>query len=141
MNDTIYNLSTFKEEFNTWTLPFFFWESETKTFTYSIPLEHLFNPFHATGLFLYPLKTENQRFSDVFSGYRKRPNTWNGWEKKRCKEPSLCVEDILWQHIFGIPKGAGWLVFIWLWDLGFYLTMGWTSTIFTSNINQYKWIN
>ena len=32
------------------------------------------NPFHATGLFLYPLKTsENQRFSDVFRGYRTRP--------------------------------------------------------------------
>ena len=32
------------------------------------------NPFHATGLFLYPLKTSgNHRFSDVFSGYRKRP--------------------------------------------------------------------
>ena len=30
-------------------------------------------PFHATGLFLYPLKTsQNQRFSDVFMGYRKR---------------------------------------------------------------------
>ena len=27
------------------------------------------NPFHATGLFLYPMKTlENQRFSDVFRG-------------------------------------------------------------------------
>ena len=33
-----------------------------------------FNPFHATNLFLYPLKTsENLRFSDVFRGYRKRP--------------------------------------------------------------------
>ena len=32
------------------------------------------NPFHATGLFLYPLKTsENHRFSDVFRGYQKRP--------------------------------------------------------------------
>ena len=32
------------------------------------------NPFHVTGLFQYPLKTsENQRFSDVFLGYRKRP--------------------------------------------------------------------
>ena len=32
------------------------------------------NPFHATGLFLYPLKkSENQRFSVVFRGYRKRP--------------------------------------------------------------------
>ena len=32
------------------------------------------NLFHTTGLFLYPLKTsENQRFSDVFMVYRKRP--------------------------------------------------------------------
>ena len=28
-------------------------------------------PFHATGLFQYPLKTENQRFSDVLMGYKK----------------------------------------------------------------------
>ena len=32
------------------------------------------NLFHATGLFLYPLKTsEKLCFSDVFSGYKKRP--------------------------------------------------------------------
>ena len=37
------------------------------------------NPFHATGLFLYPLKTENQKFSDVFRGYRKRSVTWNAF--------------------------------------------------------------
>ena len=38
-----------------------------------------FNPFHTTGLFRYPLKTsENQRFPDIFRGYRKRPVTWNG---------------------------------------------------------------
>ena len=31
------------------------------------------NPFHVTAVFLYPLKTsENQRFSDVFWGYRKK---------------------------------------------------------------------
>ena len=31
-------------------------------------------PFHATGLFLYLLKTsENQTASDVLRGYRKRP--------------------------------------------------------------------
>ena len=31
------------------------------------------NPFHATYLFLYPLKTsKNLCFSDVFSRYRKR---------------------------------------------------------------------
>ena len=40
------------------------------------------NPFHATGLFLYPRKTsENQRFSDFFRGYRKRLVTWN-WSVK-----------------------------------------------------------
>ena len=44
------------------------------------------NLFHATGLFLYPLKTsENQRFSDVFRAYRKRAVVWNGlisfWHK------------------------------------------------------------
>ena len=34
------------------------------------------NPFHANVLFLYPLKTpENQRFSDVFRGYRNRTLT------------------------------------------------------------------
>ena len=37
------------------------------------------NPFHATDLFSYPLKTsENQRFSDVFRGYQKRSVAWNG---------------------------------------------------------------
>ena len=31
------------------------------------------NPFQAIFLFLYPLKTsENQRFSNIFRGYRKR---------------------------------------------------------------------
>ena len=34
--------------------------------------EELINSFHATCLFLYPLKTsENLWFSDVFRGYRK----------------------------------------------------------------------
>ena len=34
----------------------------------------IFKPFHATGLFLYPLKTsENFCFSDVFKEHRKRP--------------------------------------------------------------------
>ena len=41
--------------------------------------ENTFNPFHATGLFLYPLKTsENPWFSDVFRRYGKRPVAWNG---------------------------------------------------------------
>ena len=41
--------------------------------------QFLLNPFYATDLFQYSLKTsENQRFSDVFRGYRKRPVAWNG---------------------------------------------------------------
>ena len=36
-------------------------------------------PFHATGLFRYPLKTsESLWFSDAFRGYRKRPVARNG---------------------------------------------------------------
>ena len=39
----------------------------------------LLNPFHATGLFLYLLKTsENLWFSDTFREYRKRPVAWSG---------------------------------------------------------------
>ena len=35
---------------------------------------YFLNPFHATGLFRYPLKiSENLWFSDVFREYRKRP--------------------------------------------------------------------
>ena len=38
-----------------------------------IILNQVLNPFHAIGLFLYPLKaSQNQRFLDVFKGYRKR---------------------------------------------------------------------
>ena len=37
------------------------------------------NPCHATGYILYLLKTsENQMFSDVFRGYRKRPVAGSG---------------------------------------------------------------
>ena len=40
------------------------------------------NPFHATGLFLYPLKkSEKQRFSDVFRGYRTKPVAWKKLSK------------------------------------------------------------
>ena len=41
--------------------------------------EELINSFHATCLFLYPLKTsENLWFSDVPREYKKRPMAWNG---------------------------------------------------------------
>ena len=37
------------------------------------------NLFHATGLFLYPLKKwENLWFSDILRRHRKRPVAWNG---------------------------------------------------------------
>ena len=42
-------------------------------------LKLIINPFHATDLFWYPLKTsENLCFSDVFRGYQKRSVAWNG---------------------------------------------------------------
>ena len=37
----------------------------------------IINPFHATGLFLYPLETlKNLWFPDVFKRYNKRPVGW-----------------------------------------------------------------
>ena len=40
--------------------------------------DFLFNPLQPSVAFLYPLKTsENQRFSDIFRGYWKRPVAWN----------------------------------------------------------------
>ena len=43
-------------------------------------LKTFFNPFHAIGPFLYPLKkSENKRFSDIFRMYKKRQAVaWNG---------------------------------------------------------------
>ena len=43
-----------------------------------------FYPFHAICLFLYPLKTENQIFLDLFRGYIKRPVTWNKFMLNLC---------------------------------------------------------
>ena len=59
------------------------WESLKRTTTtirlISYQINWYINPFHVIGLFPYPLKiSENQRFSDVFRRYRKRPWTWNG---------------------------------------------------------------
>ena len=44
---------------------------DTESFWYTISNENLLNPFQANSTFLYPLKTsENQRFSDIFRGYK-----------------------------------------------------------------------
>ena len=55
--------------------------------------DNFISPLHATGLFLYPLKaSENQRFSDVFKGYRKRPVAWNGLIK------SVPYPELFWAY-------------------------------------------
>ena len=42
----------------------------------------IFNPFHATGFFLRPLKlSEYETFSDVFKGCRKKLVVENGLKK------------------------------------------------------------
>ena len=53
--------------------------------------------FHTTDLFLYPLKTsENQRFSQVFMGYRKRSVTRNGLTKwKYVEDRALTLSSIM----------------------------------------------
>ena len=42
----------------------------------------VFNPFHATGIFRYTLKTSEHLWFSVFRGYRKRPVAWNGLSGK-----------------------------------------------------------
>ena len=45
-----------------------------------------FNPFQINVSFLYPPKTsENQRFADVFEGYRKGTLAWNELNISRTK--------------------------------------------------------
>ena len=40
---------------------------------WSIYITLSFNPIHVSALFLYPPETlENQKFSDIFRGYRKK---------------------------------------------------------------------
>ena len=52
-----------------------FWNSVIALYLRFLPL---FNPFHTTDLFWYPLETSiNWRFSDIFRGYQKRSVAWN----------------------------------------------------------------
>ena len=70
-----------------------------------ITIGHVVNPFHATVLFWYPLKTsENQRFSDAFRGYQKRPLAWNGLMLFKTKKQ----KKTLWPLFMGgvqLPQG------------------------------------
>ena len=60
---------------------------------------YLFNLFHATGLFRYPLKTsKNQRFS-VFRGYRMRSVAWNGLtDLTKCVELTADTKQTMWEN-------------------------------------------
>ena len=49
--------------------------------------EQLVNPCHATVFFLSPQKSfGNFSFSDIFTGYRKRPVAWNGLMSERVSQ-------------------------------------------------------
>ena len=53
------------------------------------------NPFNFTGFFLYLLKAlENQRFSDVLRGYRKRPVV------RKMQEIVTLIRDNIKNHVF-----------------------------------------
>ena len=53
-------------------------KSLNKKYAFKNNWTNFFNPFHATGLFLYNLKiSENLWFSDIFREYRKRPVALN----------------------------------------------------------------
>ena len=53
-------------------LPLYHWILHKFLLTLTPPFFLYINSFHVGSLFLYPLKTENQKFSDIFTvGYRK----------------------------------------------------------------------
>ena len=52
---------------------YFSWTCGTELWKLKTNKEVIFDLFHATGLFLYPLETSrNLWFLDIFKGYRKR---------------------------------------------------------------------
>ena len=53
-------------------------------------------PFHASGLFIYPLKTSgNQRFADIFREYRKVPVAQNRLIEKGGDHAEIFYEPLL----------------------------------------------
>ena len=48
------------------------------------------NPLFATALFLYHMKiSENQRFSDIFRVYRKKPVVWKNLIQKKVQKMTV----------------------------------------------------
>ena len=69
----------------------------------------LTNPFCAIGIFLYPLKSsENEKFSDVLRGFRKKPLAWNETLKKQksaifSQDHPFSTYAIFSENIFLVP--------------------------------------
>ena len=80
----------------------------------------MFDPFHVTGLFIYPLKTsENPWFVNVFSWYQKWPVAWNGltnlsFSKRPWKVNQIIeyLESSYFQNIFENTFRAFWIIFL-----------------------------
>ena len=74
---------------------------------WTIPNRHLpnsINPFHVTGLFIYPLRTsENLWLSNVSRGYRKRPMVWKGLIMKL---PAISSENVQFSGTLFSPVAA-----------------------------------
>ena len=73
-------MTRFYMKYNTWlkwikkARNYFYINLESQQPSYIFQGYFPFNPFSATSLFLYPLKTsENLGFSNAFRGYRKKP--------------------------------------------------------------------
>ena len=83
-------LDFFQKDYTVKKLPLYF----SKPFTVFDFI--VFNPFHATGLFPYPLKTlENLWFCGGFREYIKRPLAWNGLIRLTLPVPIQGEEKIL----------------------------------------------
>ena len=91
-----------------------FWKfSILKTKTLSIKLEYRLlvesskiNPFSSNIPLLYPLKTsENQRFSEVFRGYRSGTFVENGLKTHYLHTKLLCQKPLLRQIEWGVQSG------------------------------------
>ena len=79
----------------------------------TLPAPDLFIPFHATGLFLHPLNTSENQFSDAFKEYRKWPVAWNRLSSiplpQKLHEFSLRGLQFAW-WIFRSPKLIIWVI-------------------------------
>ena len=74
----------------------------------------LFRSFHATGLFLHPLKTSgNRRFSSVFRDYKKRPVIRSDKYYVRVKtHNSFITEAVIMQKpVHLLCKSMGWFLY------------------------------